>query len=115
MFLLRPILELPWSPRSSVMPLLKFSEINYESAGVAEIKSSPLGVGMIPRGEVELIAAGIGSAVGVASPTVYSLIVVLVLTTNLMTPLLLAYCHTGKELVPGMLPTAPSLGAGPDA
>jgi Kef-type K+ transport system membrane component KefB len=75
-----------------------------------------VGVGMIPRGEVELIAASIGWAAGVVSPTVYSLIVVLVLTTNLMTPLLLAYCHIGKdELEPGMLPIAPTLEAGPEA
>ena len=62
-----------------------------------------------------VIAASIGSAAGVVSPAVYSLIVVLALTRNLLTPLFLAYCHTGKELVPAMLPTAPSLGVGPDA
>ncbi|HTV56073.1 MAG TPA: cation:proton antiporter [Terriglobia bacterium] len=51
-----------------------------------------VGVGMIPRGEVGLITASIGYAAGLVSPEVYSLVVVLVLATTLITPLLLRFC-----------------------
>ncbi len=45
-----------------------------------------VGVGMIPRGEVGLIAASLGWAAHLISAQVYSLVVVLVLVTTLITP-----------------------------
>ncbi len=55
-------------------------------------ESLAVGVGMIPRGEVGLITASIGHAAGLVSSEVYSLVVILVLATTLVTPLLLRYC-----------------------
>ena len=52
---------------------------------------------MIPRGEVGLITASIGNAAGLVSPEVYSLVVILVLATTLITPLLLRYSPGIKE------------------
>jgi len=59
--------------------------------------SLAVGVGMIPRGEVGLITAAIGHAAGLVSSEVYSLVVVLVLATTLVTPLSLRYCFTGPS------------------
>jgi Kef-type K+ transport system membrane component KefB len=56
-----------------------------------------VGVGMIPRGEVGLITASIGYAAGVVSGEVYSLVVVLVLATTLLTPVMLRYCISTAE------------------
>lgn len=60
--------------------------------GMSGGDSVAVGVGMIPRGEVGLIAATIGWTSGLISPQVYSLVVVLVLATTLITPLLLRLC-----------------------
>lgn len=49
-------------------------------------ESLAVGVGMVPRGEVGLIAASIGWAKGLISPEIYSLAVVLVLVTSLIMP-----------------------------
>lgn len=48
-----------------------------------------VGVGMIPRGEVGLITSSLGWSAGIISTEVYSVMVVLVLVTTLMTPALL--------------------------
>jgi Kef-type K+ transport system membrane component KefB len=55
-----------------------------------------VGVGMVPRGEVGLITANIGWAAGIVSPEIYSLVIVLVLATTLVTPPLLSLCF-GRE------------------
>jgi Kef-type K+ transport system membrane component KefB len=58
--------------------------------------SMTVGVGMIPRGEVGLITASIGWAGGLISASVFSLVVVLVLVTTLVTPGLLHLVFRGK-------------------
>lgn len=55
-----------------------------------------VGVGMIPRGEVGLITANIGWAAGIVSPEIYSLVIVLVLATTLVTPPMLSLCFGRK-------------------
>lgn len=55
-----------------------------------------VGVGMIPRGEVGLITANIGWAAGIVSSEIYSLVIVLVLATTLVTPPLLSFCFGPK-------------------
>jgi Na+:H+ antiporter len=52
-------------------------------------ESLRVGVGMISRGEVGLIVAGIGVREAIISQEVFSVVVVLVLLTTLITPLLL--------------------------
>jgi Na+:H+ antiporter len=68
--------------------------------------SLAVGVGMIPRGEVGLITASIGWAAGLISPEVYSLVVVIVLATTLITPFLLRFCFPAQRLhvAPGTPP-----------
>jgi Kef-type K+ transport system membrane component KefB len=47
---------------------------------------------MIPRGEVGLIFANIGLALGVVSPGTFSAIVIMVVLTTFVTPPLLKSC-----------------------
>ncbi len=50
-----------------------------------------VGWGMVPRGEVGLIFAATGMALGVVTPAVFSVIVIVVLLTTLITPPVLAW------------------------
>jgi Kef-type K+ transport system membrane component KefB len=50
-----------------------------------------VGIGMIPRGEVGLIFASIGKALGVVNDTVFSAIVVMVIVTTFATPIALLW------------------------
>lgn len=55
------------------------------------VNKTIVGVGMVPRGEVGLIFASIGRGLGVVSDQVFSVIVIMVILTTLVTPPLLAY------------------------
>ncbi len=50
-----------------------------------------VGIGMVPRGEVGLIFASIGKALGVVNDVIFSAVVVMVIVTTLITPLLLKW------------------------
>jgi Kef-type K+ transport system membrane component KefB len=50
-----------------------------------------IGVGMIPRGEVGLIFAGIGKALNIVDGALYSAIVIMVILTTLITPPVLKF------------------------
>lgn len=60
-------------------------------------KSMQVGVGMISRGEVGLIVAGIGVASGVLASNVYSTIVIMVAATTVIAPIWLKISYK-KEL-----------------
>ena len=61
-------------------------------------KSMKVGIGMISRGEVGLIVAGIGATSGVLSRDVYTAIIVMVAVTTIITPIWLKKAYS-KELV----------------
>jgi Kef-type K+ transport system membrane component KefB len=50
-----------------------------------------IGVGMIPRGEVGLIFASVGKSIGVVDNRLYAIAVIVVITTTLVTPPILAF------------------------
>lgn len=50
-----------------------------------------VGIGMMPRGEVGLIFAGIGKGIGVIDDGLFSAIVILVMITTLLAPILLRF------------------------
>jgi Na+:H+ antiporter len=50
-----------------------------------------VGIGMMPRGEVGLIFAGIGKGIGVIDDGLFSAIVILVMVTTLLAPILLRF------------------------
>jgi len=56
-----------------------------------KINKHLVGFGMVPRGEVGLIFAAIGKALGVVSDTVFSVIVIMVILTTLLTPPILTF------------------------
>ena len=67
-----------------------------------------VGFGMMPRGEVGLIFAGIGRGIGVVDEGLFSAIVLLVMVTTVLAPVLLrATMGTGPGPVPAQ--TSPSL------
>jgi Kef-type K+ transport system membrane component KefB len=56
-----------------------------------KVRKSLVGWGMVPRGEVGLIFASIGQSLGVVSDEVFSVIVIMVILTTLITPLILTW------------------------
>ncbi|MBM3129207.1 MAG: cation:proton antiporter [Chloroflexi bacterium] len=60
-----------------------------------------VGIGMISRGEVGLIVAGIGLASQTITDSVYSGVVVMVLVTTLITPILLRWAFAPAEVTDG--------------
>jgi Kef-type K+ transport system membrane component KefB len=65
--------------------------------GMTNRESLQLGFGMIPRGEVVLIIAGVGIAEGLINSSVFSSIVVLVIITTIMTPPILRFLFSDKN------------------
>ncbi len=61
------------------------------------IRSIPVGVGMVPRGEVGLVFASIGKSLNVINDELFSALVIMVIITTLVTPPALkkafAYCE----------------------
>jgi len=70
-------------------------------AGFSRGESLRVGVGMISRGEVGLIVAGYGLAAGVIERGVFSVMVVMVLATTLVTPVLLRWTFPSGPGAPG--------------
>lgn len=70
-------------------------------AGLAAAKGDRMlvGFGMVPRGEVGLIFATIGAALGVVSQEVFSVIVIMVILTTLLTPPVLTFLLKRKQEV----------------
>jgi Kef-type K+ transport system membrane component KefB len=66
--------------------------------GIPNVNRLAIGVGMVPRGEVGLVFAAIGSASGVLSkPLEVSIIIMVILTTFLAPPLLRIVFRTSTE------------------
>ena len=70
-------------------------------------KSLKVGIGMISRGEVGLIVAGVGITSGVLTSDVYTAIIIMVAFTTIITPLWLkrVYKRDTSEITPSSLPT----------
>lgn len=61
-----------------------------------------VGIGMIPRGEVGLIFAGIGKSIGVVDEGLFSALVLLVMVTTVLAPILL---RTVLGVKPSLIPS----------
>lgn len=57
-----------------------------------------IGVGMIPRGEVGLVFAGIGSASGILSSALDAAIIVMVIVTTFLAPPLLSVVFGSNQV-----------------
>ncbi len=66
------------------------------------IRSLPVGVGMVPRGEVGLVFASIGKSLGVINDELFSALVMMVIVTTVLTPPALkfafAYCEKKQRI-----------------
>lgn len=56
-----------------------------------------VGIGLVPRGEVGLIFAGIGKGLGVLNADMFAVVIIVVLLTTLVTPPLLKWAIDRKE------------------
>ena len=66
--------------------------------GNPELNKLAIGVGMIPRGEVGLVFAGVGSASGALSEATEAAIIVMVISTTFVAPPLLRLVFKEKEV-----------------
>ncbi|WP_455369513.1 cation:proton antiporter domain-containing protein [[Eubacterium] cellulosolvens] len=57
-----------------------------------------VGIGMISRGEVGLIIAGIGVTSGILTQNIYGAVVAMVIFTTIVTPIALRWAYTEKKL-----------------
>ena len=67
-------------------------------AGFTNLESLQIGAGMTSRGEVGLIVASVGIAEGMISPSVFAVIVGVVIVTTLLTPAMLRVLFTKNTL-----------------
>ena len=74
-----------------------------------KVKRAIIGSGMLPRGEVSLIAAGIGISNGVLSQQLYAAILFVVIGTTILTPFMLKLLAGRAKNVPTVSPQSPSV------
>ena len=60
-------------------------------------KAMKVGIGMISRGEVGLIVAGIGVTSGALSPNIYTTVIIMVAITTLVTPIWLKKAYSKDQ------------------
>jgi len=60
-------------------------------------KAIKVGIGMISRGEVGLIVAGIGVTAGVLSSNIYTTVIIMVAITTLVTPIWLKRAYSKEQ------------------
>jgi Kef-type K+ transport system membrane component KefB len=73
--------------------------------GQPEINKLAIGVGMIPRGEVGLVFAGVGAASGALSESTEAAIIVMVILTTFVAPPLLRLVFKEPTSAPETLAT----------
>jgi Kef-type K+ transport system membrane component KefB len=79
------------------------------SAGLPPRSAAILGVGMVPRGEVGLVAASVGSGIGAISSDMFSVVVFMSVATTILAPPVLVWLHRGYPLGPREAPPEPAL------
>jgi Kef-type K+ transport system membrane component KefB len=76
----------------------KFAAGWLAARGLSRRSAAIIGVGMVPRGEVGLIAASIGLSKGAISGDMFSALVFMSLATTLLAPPLLVRLYRGKQV-----------------
>jgi Kef-type K+ transport system membrane component KefB len=67
--------------------------------GKEKVNRLAIGIGMIPRGEVGLVFAGIGAASGVLDKPLQAAIIIMVILTTFIAPPLLRFAFEQKEII----------------
>jgi len=62
-------------------------------------RSMRVGIGMVSRGEVGLIVAGVGVTSGVLSGDIYTVVILMVVVTTILTPILLKWSYRRDEVM----------------
>lgn len=75
----------------------KFAAGRIGGLGLSRRSAAIVGIGMVPRGEVGLIAAGIGLSKGAISGEMYAALVLMCLATTLLAPPLLTQLYRGRR------------------
>jgi len=83
----------------AILSKLIGASVGAKLGGTTWAEALRVGVGMISRGEVGLIVAGVGVTAGVIEADVFTVVVIMVLVTTLATPPLLRLAFQGKEVV----------------
>jgi len=65
------------------------------SLGMPPRSAAIVGVGMVPRGEVGLVAASIGAGIGAISDDMFSVVVFMSIATTVLAPPVLVWLHRG--------------------
>jgi Kef-type K+ transport system membrane component KefB len=81
--------------------------------GQPGINRLAVGIGMVPRGEVGLVFAGVGAASGVLSESLDAAIIVMVILTTFLAPPLLRLVFEDKNIDDPPLPATESVAASP--
>ena len=63
-------------------------------------KAFRVGIGMISRGEVGLIVAGVGVSAGVLSSDIYTTVIIMVALTTIITPIWLKRSYMKDKMMP---------------
>ncbi|CAN5431496.1 hypothetical protein BH18THE2_BH18THE2_39840 [soil metagenome] len=63
-------------------------------------KAMKVGIGMVSRGEVGLIVAGVGVSSGALSSDIYTTVIIMVATTTIITPVWLKIAYKKEEVLP---------------
>jgi Kef-type K+ transport system membrane component KefB len=56
-----------------------------------------VGVGMVPRGEVGLVVAGVGAGIGAVSDDMFAVVVFMSIATTLLAPPVLVWLYRGRD------------------
>ncbi|MEP7366251.1 MAG: cation:proton antiporter [Acidobacteriota bacterium] len=75
----------------------KFIGCGLASLGMGKAEAIRIGVGMIPRGEVGMVVAQIGLAMGAISQNVYGVVVFMAVATTVVAPPLLKIAYKGVQ------------------
>ncbi|MGH9926187.1 MAG: cation:proton antiporter [Nitrososphaeraceae archaeon] len=68
-------------------------------------KAMRVGIGMVSRGEVGLIIAGVGVSSGALSNDIYTAVIIMVAATTIITPIWLKLAYKNESLEPAASPT----------
>jgi Kef-type K+ transport system membrane component KefB len=68
-------------------------------------KAMRVGIGMVSRGEVGLIIAGVGVSSGALSNDIYTAVIIMVAATTIITPIWLKLSYKNESLDPAASPT----------
>jgi Kef-type K+ transport system membrane component KefB len=65
-------------------------------------RSMRVGIGMVSRGEVGLIVAGVGVSSGALTGDIYTAIIIMVAVTTIITPVWLKFAYKSKSQEPSL-------------